>query len=418
MKYNIPNQCIIHYTSQVIYHWPAAISNCYRDSEDLNMVLYVLMDQQVDHDHTLYSAMKNAASMGDGLNELGRVVGRVVGRRREPTNLDTLLLAIRGRHSSNPIDKICAIAFPFQKRGSHNFHNVTFPIYDPNTPISVAWERLISSIASAKMDSHDLVDHGLKFYHTTTIQLLCLFPHPSRHHWFPSWTQVQQYPDVSVRDNDPVPVTGEMDYSLRIMSGRIYRGCSLRLKQRPTRQRKAIYYCFMDHKLVELVATVPGVEFNIDSKSTYVLVDISSDYSLWPDTCIRSWVGHAHPPLWSESVIIVCKEIDNLAQPVQITTSSPAILRYRLRRITTLLWDCKLPNWQPTAIKRWLPFRPSLEHMRSVVYNAEASKEGPHSVTSLCLLDVFCDPAAVAGLPIKNGRREWDKCPVYEVYLV
>ena len=355
---------------------------------------------------------------------------------KQPADLKALLLAMRGRHSANPIDKVCAIAFPYQKRTSHNDHIVTFPIYDPSTPTPVAWERLISSIASGKIENCNSqnVEVHLAYPLTTTIQLLCLFPHPSRHHWFPSWAQVQQYPDVSVRDNNPVPVTGEMDYSLRIMSGRIYRGCSLRLKQRPTRQRKAIYYCFMDHKLVELVATVPGVEFNIDSKSTYVLVDISPDHSLWPDTCIWSGVGHAHPPLWSESVIIVCKEIDNLAQPVQITTSSPAILRYRLRRITTLLWDCKLPNWQPTAITswqptvirhwqptaitRWLPFRPSLEHMRSVVCSAEASKEGPHSVTSLCLLDVFCDPAAVAGLPIKNGRREWDKCPVYEVYLV
>ena len=48
--------------------------------------------------------MKNAASMGP-VTEL-----------REPTKLDSLLRAMRGRHSSNPIDKICAIAFPFQKR--------------------------------------------------------------------------------------------------------------------------------------------------------------------------------------------------------------------------------------------------------------------------------------------------------------
>ena len=152
---------------------------------------------------------------------------------RNPADLNTLLRAMRGRHSSNPIDKVCAIAFPFQKRVARNSHNITFPIYDPNTPISVAWERLISSIASAKMEKDDLIeDINLGFHHTTTIQLLILFPHPSRHHWFPSWTQVQQYPDVSVQDDDdPVPVTGDIDYSLSIMSGRIYRGCSLKLKQ-------------------------------------------------------------------------------------------------------------------------------------------------------------------------------------------
>ena len=361
----------------------------------------------MDQDHTLYSAMINAASMRHQENKWSRL-------DREPTNLSTLLLAMRGRHSSNPIDKICAIAFPFQKRAVHNFHNITFPIYDPNTPISVAWERLISTIASTKMAFEDSSSND--FQRTTTIQLLCLFPHPSRHHWFPSWSQVQQYPDVSVRDNDPVLVTGEMDYSLRIMSGRIYRDCSLDLIRPPTSEGKAAYCCSMGirSKLVKLVATVPGIELNIDSVSKYVLVDISPDNSLWPPREI----GHGcrnlvRTPIWHESVIFVCKEVDSLAhgQPVQVTTGSPAILRYPLRRITTLLYDVR-------SSYGWLPFRPSLEHMRSVVCSAEVSKGKPHSITSLCLLDVFCDPAAVAGLPIKNGRREWDKCPVYEVYLV
>ena len=121
---------------------------------------------------------------------------------------------MRGRHSSNPIDKVCAIAFPFQKRQQGSFH-VTFPIYDPSTPVSVAWERLISSIASTKMEFYD------ESTGSPTIKLLCLFPHPSRHHWFPSWAQLQFYPDVSVWDNDPVTAAGDMDYSLRIVSGRI-----------------------------------------------------------------------------------------------------------------------------------------------------------------------------------------------------
>ena len=82
----------------------------------------------MDHDRTLYSAMENAASMQD---EPRTGSPGWVRECREPTNLDTLLLAIRGRHSSNPIDKVCAIAFPFQKRESRNFHKVTFPIYGP-----------------------------------------------------------------------------------------------------------------------------------------------------------------------------------------------------------------------------------------------------------------------------------------------
>ena len=280
-------------------------------------------------------------------------------------------------------------------------------------------------------------DEGLTFYCTTTIQLLRLFPHPSRHHWFPSWAQVQQYPDVSVREDDHVLIkfgnfrhnmklprmsraqadVEDMDYSLRIMSGRIYRGCSLKLKEPPTPEWNATYHCSMGSKLVKLVATVPGIELNIDSGSKYVLVDITPDHSLWPsrvmENCRQDRVGHVHPPTWRESVIIVCKEVDRLAhaQPVQVTTGSPAILRYHLRRITTLLYN-------PMEFNSWLSTKPSLEHMRSVVCSAEVSMGQPHSVTSLCLLDVFCDPAAVEGLPIKDGKREWDKCPLYEVYLV
>ena len=65
---------------------------------------------------------------------------------REPTNLDALLHAMRGRHSSNPIDKVCAIAFPFQQRRSLNCDDVSLPRYDLDTGPSVAWERLITSM--------------------------------------------------------------------------------------------------------------------------------------------------------------------------------------------------------------------------------------------------------------------------------
>ena len=353
--------------------------------------------------------MTNAACMQD-------LSGTLKNGLREPADLNALFLAMRGRHSSNPIDKVCAIAFPFQKCDGYNFHNVSFPIYDPGTAVSVAWERLISSIASAKMESGDLLSP--KPHRTSTIQLLCLFPHPSRHHWFPSWAQVQQYPDVSVRDNDPVPVAGDMDYSLRIMSGRIYRGCSLELGLPHTSNGKATYHCSMGvgSKLVELVATVPGIELNIDSRSMYVLVDISPDCSLWPRAAgyfHSDLVGHIHEPIWQKSVIIVCEEVNSLAQPVQITTGSPAI--YRLRRITTLEWDC---SRSPQDGKCWLPFEPSLEHMSSVVCSAQGSMEEAQPVNDLGTLDMFCDPAAVLRLSVTHGRHEWDQCQVYKVYLV
>ena len=341
--------------------------------------------------------------------------------------------------------------------------HITLPIYDSNTPTSVAWEILISTLASTTMNFDDsnilperndidvdlsTLSKGLSLPYTTA-QLLCLFPHPSKHHWFPSWTQVQQYPDVSVRDSnprdsDPSQTASGMDYSLRIMSGRIYRGCSLRLIKPPTPETKAIYCSTLEGKDAQLVATVPGIELHIDSRIKYVLVDISPDLSLWPGNldimCQNTDTGHEHLPVWPKSVIIICLECPS------------ADMKYRLRRVTTLEWECIQPG-KPNEC--WLPFEPSLVHMRSIVCSAKGREflksldnedtdssddegidnsddnkgidsrdnEGTESRDNEGIdrsdneymdLDVFCDPVAVACLLSQEPSR-W---PRYEVYLV
>ena len=347
---------------------------------------------------------------------------------------------------------------------------MTLPIsvYDPNIPASVMWEKHISSLASTTMEFDEatlrtyFIGNDWKFElskslpYTATAQLFCLFPHPSKHHWFPSWSQVQQYPDVSVRDSDPSQTTSGTDYSLRIISGRIYRGCSLQLVKPPTPETKATYCSTMDGKDAQLVATVPGIELHIDSRIKYVLVDISPDFSLWPrnyvNTCLDTDNGHPHLPIWPNSVIIVCLECPS------------ADMTYRLRRITTLEWECKQSG---KADGCWLPFEPSLEHMRSIVCRAKGCEflesldnenidneytdssdiegtdspnnegtdirdnEGTDSLDTegtdspenegtdssgneYIDLDVFCDPVAVASLLSQEPSR-W---PRYEVYLV
>ena len=227
--------------SLITYCWLAAI--CGTELGLWHSIILTVSSQQVSHNTTLYDAMLNAASTPDhslhviyDLDPADRIGNglKMDHSRIDIPNLRTLFLAIRDRHSSKPIDKVWAIAFPFQKLGNVNFH-VTFPIYDPSTPVSVAWGRLISSITSTKWDVEDFGDfQSYSTDETTTTQLLCNFPHPSKHHWFPSWTQVLQYPDVSIRDHDPTPVPRDMDCSLRIVSGRIYRDCSLELKRRHT----------------------------------------------------------------------------------------------------------------------------------------------------------------------------------------
>ena len=378
----------------------------------------------------------------------------------ESCDLNAFLRGMRKRYSSNPMDKICAIALPFMKR-NYAILTLPVPVYDSNIPASVIWEKLISSLASTTMDFDEVAlesywddnDSGRGQYtlskfpvppYISTTQLLYLFPHPSKHHWFPSWTQVQQYPDVAVRDSDSSQTASGVDYSLRIMFGRIYRGCSLQLIKPPTPETKAIYCSTVDGKDAQLVATIPGIELHIDSRIKYVLVDISPDPSLWPcnviHTCLDTDEGHEHLPVWPKSVIIVCLECPS------------ADMKYRLRRVTTLEWECIQPG---KLNECWLPFEPSLVHMRSIVCSAKGrvflksldnedtdssddegidnsddnkgidsrDNEGTESRDNEGIdrsdneymdLDVFCDPVAVACLLSQEPSR-W---PRYEVYLV
>ena len=325
-----------------------------------------------------------------------------VGRSVVP-NLNSIFHAMRGRHSSKPVDKVCAIALPLQRYGFRGDWSMTLPIYDPSTSSSTAWAQLVLSITSTKFLADD--DQA----HTPTIQLLYLFPHPSRHHWFPSWAQVQQYPDVSVRDSDQglVLPTGDVDYSLCIVSGRIYRGCSFQLirPRTPKAEVRATYRCNMGIKSVHLVATVPGIKLFIDSSKQYVLVDITPNSSL---KC-SSWgcyeeAGREHRPLWLKSVIIVCEEVDTVAQSAvsavdaaratKWSSNSPSIMRYRLRRVTTLEWDCK--SHGKNDYYTWLPLEPSLVDISSALcsksYNPDCPSTSDTKKRLLSTPDMFCDP--------------------------
>ena len=389
--------------------------------------------------------------------------------QRNLADLDVLLRAMRGRYASNDMDRVYAIAFPFMRHASYvNEHiyllpRVRLPLYDANTPIPVAWGHLISSIASTELSFCDIPQSAagsgqpvLEATHTPTIQLLRLFPHPSRDHWFPSWAQIQQYPDVSVRDVDSVRVPEDTEYSLQIQSGRIYRDCTLQLIQPSTPETKAIYLSTMDGKDAQLVATVQGIEPHITSGSRYVLVDINPDNSLWPTfetqllLCENYDIGHEHHPIWQTSVILVCEEVDKLPQleaeraAERATECSTSIMRYRLRRVTTLERDCT-----QSVPGLWLPFKPTLVHLRSVACSAKGGRDYIAPLVDLINEDaekyldedededldiaqaidaawdaltfkVFCDPEAVAGL-LGQGEfhKDWRKwLPGYEVYLV
>ena len=178
--------------------------------------------------------------------------------------------------------------------------------------------------------------------------------------------------------------------------------------QPPTPEKQAIYFCTMDDRGAQLVATVPGIELHIDPTRKYVLVDISPDTSVGCTSYSRvgeqTEVVHKHLPIWQKSVVLVCEEVDTLPQRAADTVGA---MKYYLRRVTTLEWDCRLSTKPGPG--RWLPFEPTLAHIKFI---SCASR----SVTPP---ELFCDPAAATGLWGQiDWYCNWKRCPVYKVYLV
>ena len=140
-------------------------------------------------------------------------------------------------------------------------------------------------------------------------------------------------------------------------------------------------------------------------------------------------------------MIIVCEEVGTFAPEYP-----SAVTEYHLRRVTTLEWECRQPD-KPDGC--WLPFKPYLEHMRSVVCSVKSREflksldnegigspdnegmdidssdnEGMDIDSSGIDLNVFCDPVAVANLLSQEGwYDDWpqgwpSRWPRYQVYVM
>lgn len=76
-------------------------------------------------------------------------------------------------------------------------------------------------------------------------------------------------------------------------------------------------------------------------------------------------------PNHRKSVIFVCEEVEMLVPPandtLQIIECSSVVMWYRLSQVTTLEWDCRLPTMPEPSPRRWLPFKASLVHIRSII---------------------------------------------------
>ena len=233
--------------------------------------------------------------------------------------LSALLLEMRGRHASNPVDRVASLACSLQHPATtlNGTHSPFLPTYDACEEPDQAWERLVACFSQIR----PFCKAGCcgNRNNPTTVQLLRLFPIPSSEHWFPSWAQVSAYPDITVRESQiPDTVPPRHERSLRIYSGRIYRHCAFRIS-----------------------ATDPTSEVEIDDGVGSRVMAVARDYagkrcevqllSRLPSSLLKEVLasGSSSPlillditpctdaakPLWLPHLLLVCRELSKFQIP-------------------------------------------------------------------------------------------------------
>lgn len=272
------------------------------------------------------------------------------------------------RSASNPVDLIGGMLYLCKHDAQDPTLRCGLPTYIPSEEPGKAWERLVHAVAQVlttmcECISCEYADGPF------TIQLMRLFPHPSRAHWFPSWSQVLQFPDVSVREPQrPDGEEPDADLSLRIYGGMIHHG--IKLVQYP--EMKSFYIASglgedgqpRKSMLISLVTSAgPTVDlsgpppaddriFNKNS-ATHSLLDglIDPDYP-YVLLNLAPCRPHSSCPAVNTQSVVVCREITPWKSPAALRGKGE-VYEYRLRRVTTLdVFD---------SDHEWLPFKSALE---------------------------------------------------------
>jgi len=92
---------------------------------------------------------------------------------------DYLLPGVNRRKAANDRDKVAALVYLYMGSISR------LPLYDAIGSAGDAWTHCMT-ITCDELRAENLA-----------MVILKQFPHPSSEHWFPSWTQVTLYPDIS-----------------------------------------------------------------------------------------------------------------------------------------------------------------------------------------------------------------------------
>lgn len=254
-------------------------------------------------------------------------------------DLQRLIIALKDRYSSNPVDRVGALLYfcihpPEDPGNALQVAKTALPAYRSDETPEEAWKRLVCATAQVWTTECSYCISPGHFAQ----QLMELFPHPSAAHWFPSWTQLINYPDVSHQEPQlPDGIPPQMDCSLRLYGGHLYRGVTLRKIMDPEN----------GHGIIPYLATAGGSNYAVTLRTTadlpqhaqpaicseelYVLIDLTP--------CEKRNNKNLNPiPAYRSHLLILCREL---------TT------RYQFRRVTNLKWKGEEP-------KSWLPFLPDL----------------------------------------------------------
>lgn len=146
---------------------------------------------------------------------------------RENQMVTFLIAEINTRFAQNDTDRVVGIQLILGDTGF-------VPVYRPTDTPETAWSYFASNLCLDFQYSTDTSKNQRPVY-SVIHQLMDIFPHPSSKHWFPSWSQVSSYPDVSVTEIESPDPLGEEFLS---MGGRgplifgpenpIYKNCQLR----------------------------------------------------------------------------------------------------------------------------------------------------------------------------------------------
>lgn len=138
-----------------------------------------------------------------------------------------LITEINTRFSQNDTDRVVGVQLILGDAGF-------VPVYRPTDTPEIAWSHFASNLSLDFQYSADTSKNRRSVYDVIH-QLIDIFPHPSSKYWYPSWSQVSSYPDVSVTEIESPDCSGEEFLSV---GGRgplifgpenpIYKNCQLR----------------------------------------------------------------------------------------------------------------------------------------------------------------------------------------------